>query len=232
MLKQRGGWPRWRAAARVKLEVARDHGQNPPMPKLIFVGEPFAGRIYDLMVEKTTVGRGDQNTLVLHHGSVSQTHGEIIWNGPEVIVHDLGSANGTFIDGKRIAKQAPVNSGQIVRFGSVEARLELDPPRRSDDTTFETAVFEMRQVQSDQRREKNNPKPGSPAMTLDSGSGSDAGDHTSILTRPLEPLPPLAQVEPARARKSGLSGPVKLTVVGVAVVLIVLLCWVILKGTK
>ena len=87
------------------------------MPKLIFTGEQFAGRVYELAVEKTTVGRGDHNTLVLRDNSVSQTHCEIIVNGPEVIIHDLNSANGTFVAGTRLNSQSQVLSGQLVRFG-------------------------------------------------------------------------------------------------------------------
>jgi len=35
------------------------------MAKLIFNGQGFHGQVYELMLEKTTIGRGDQNTLVI-----------------------------------------------------------------------------------------------------------------------------------------------------------------------
>ena len=63
------------------------------MAKLIFLGEKFAGRVYEFAVEKTTVGRGDHNTLTIHHPSVSYSHCEILDYGTEVIVRDLGSSN-------------------------------------------------------------------------------------------------------------------------------------------
>jgi len=112
-----------------------------------------------LAQEKTTVGRGDQNTLALHDGSVSSSHCEILMNGPEVIVCDLGSANGTFVNGVRLDhQQCQIKSGQTVRFGTVEARLELDLPRgrhRSE----ESAVFAARRFQRSQEREEKTPKP-------------------------------------------------------------------------
>src|SRR5260370_20998316 len=97
------------------------------MAKLIFTDPNFSGKVYELMLEKTTVGRGDHNTLVIRDKSLSSSHCEILTNGPEVIVRDLDSSNGTFVNGARLNKQRQVKSGQTVRFGSLEAPLELDP---------------------------------------------------------------------------------------------------------
>src|SRR6266481_4172253 len=104
------------------------------MAKLIFIDENFSGRVYELMLEKTTVGRGDQNTLVIRDTSLSSTHCEILMHGSEVIVRDLDSRNGTFVNGIRLNKQSQVKSGQTVRFGSVEARLDLGPSKDASDT--------------------------------------------------------------------------------------------------
>lgn len=47
---------------------------NPYQPKLVFTTAPFAGQVCELMLERITVGRVDQNTMVIHHPSVSKTH--------------------------------------------------------------------------------------------------------------------------------------------------------------
>src|SRR5260221_2611117 len=97
---------------------------NPHKPKLVFISTPFAGRTYALTLEKVSVGRAGFNTLAIHDPSVSLTHCEILVNGPEVIIRDLGSSNGTFVEGARLQHhQSQIKSGQLVRFGSVEARL-------------------------------------------------------------------------------------------------------------
>jgi len=156
------------------------------MPKLIFTSEPFAGRVYDLTLEKTTIGRGDQNTLALHDPSVSLAHCEILVHGPEVIVRDLGSANGTFVNGMRLDdQQCQIKSDQTVRFGSVEARLDLGVPTWDDTASEETAVFAMRRTMRDQRREEKNPKPASASATFESDAnlGSTETDHTVLLPR-------------------------------------------------
>jgi pSer/pThr/pTyr-binding forkhead associated (FHA) protein len=110
------------------------------MAKLVFTTQEHAGQSYELILEKTTVGRADGNTLVIADASLSAMHCDILVNGPEVIVRDLGSRNGTTVNGRKLVnQQSQLKSGQIVRFGSVEARLEpiagIEPP-----TLFHTST--------------------------------------------------------------------------------------------
>lgn len=151
------------------------------MAKLIFIGERFAGRVYELAQEKTTVGRGGHNTLALHDGSVSMSHCEILVNGPEVIVRDLGSANGTFVNGVRVKQQCQIKSGQTVRFGLVEARLELELPEWEDTAAEESAVFAARRYQRKQEQENRMPRPSTDPVTLDSDAISGFADQTVLL---------------------------------------------------
>jgi hypothetical protein len=75
------------------------------MAKLIFINPEHAAQVYELTLEKTTVGRAAGNTLVIPDGSLSAQHCEIHVNGPEVIVRDLGSRNGTFVNGAKLTNQ-------------------------------------------------------------------------------------------------------------------------------
>ena len=149
------------------------------MAKLIFTDTTHAGRVYNLILEKTTVGRSDQNTLVISDPSLSATHCEILMNGPEVIVRDLGSRNGTFVNGARLVnQQSQLKSGQTVRFGAVEARLELDA-LPSDDTASEmTAVHAAGRMMREQKKQRENPKPANPSMKLSSPDSGPSDDHT------------------------------------------------------
>lgn len=97
------------------------------MPHLIFLDERFSGRSYELTCERTTVGRGSENTLTIRDNSLSREHCEILTYASEVIVRDLGSRNGTFIDGVRLSgAQSQVKHGQVISFGSVKARLVIE----------------------------------------------------------------------------------------------------------
>ena len=93
------------------------------MAKLVALTEGFAGTSYELKVERTTIGRVDDNAFPIQEPSVSGHHCEIILRGTDVVVRDLNSTNGTFINGEQI-KEGVLKPGQILRLGQVELRLE------------------------------------------------------------------------------------------------------------
>lgn len=70
--------------------------------------------------EQITVGRGPDNDLVLDHASLSGSHAVIRNQGGFFTVTDLGSTNGTFLDGAQIS-EAPLVDGSRVLFGSVDS---------------------------------------------------------------------------------------------------------------
>lgn len=147
------------------------------MPKLVFIDRNFAGKVYPLTIEKTTVGRGDENVLVIRDSSLSARHCEILVNGAEVIVRDLGSRNGTMVGGHLLKnQQTAVKNGQIVRFGLVDARVEIENMEWSDESSPESAVFDHRQVMRDQRRARNNPAPANPSAKFDSAASASGGE--------------------------------------------------------
>jgi len=93
------------------------------MSKIVLTSEGFAGRVYELSVEKTTVGRVEDNAFQIAEPSVSSHHAEIILKGNDVVIKDLNSTNGTFINGEKIT-EAVLKFGQTLKFGSVEMHLE------------------------------------------------------------------------------------------------------------
>jgi pSer/pThr/pTyr-binding forkhead associated (FHA) protein len=97
--------------------------QAPIMAKLVVLHENLKGLTYELKVDRTTVGRVEDNTFQLAEPSVSSHHCEILLKGNEVVIKDLNSTNGTFINGERIT-EAVLKPGQTLRLGQVDLRLE------------------------------------------------------------------------------------------------------------
>ena len=97
------------------------------MPRLVLLTEGFTGRSFELKAERSTVGRLEDNNFQIPAPSVSSHHCEILLKGNDVVVKDLDSTNGTFINGEQVT-EAVLPVGQAVRFGSVEARLEASAP--------------------------------------------------------------------------------------------------------
>lgn len=93
------------------------------MARIVLLSEGFNGRTYELKVDRTTVGRVSDNAFEIPEASVSSHHAEIVLRGDEVLIRDLGSTNGTFINGEKIT-EAVLKPGQTLRFGTVEMRLD------------------------------------------------------------------------------------------------------------
>ncbi|WP_030247419.1 DUF1707 and FHA domain-containing protein [Streptomyces sp. NRRL S-350] len=70
-----------------------------------------------------TIGRLPGSGLRLHHASVSRHHAELRHEGGGWVLYDLGSTNGTHVNGRRIAGGVLVRPGDQVRFGDLEFRL-------------------------------------------------------------------------------------------------------------
>jgi len=180
------------------------------MAKLIFIDKAFSGQVYKLVLEKTTVGRDDQNTLVIHDNSLSAAHCEILVNGPEVIVRDLDSRNGTFVNGVRLKnQQSQLKHGQTVRFGSVEARLELEAACDEGPTSEISAVYSYRRAMRDQKRAQEHPKPtpANAAKHLEPDTPFVAEDQTvllptAVLTAPATRPSASQEIEPRAETQS------------------------------
>lgn len=95
------------------------------MPRLVVLSEGLTGRSHELKAERTTVGRVEDNIFQIPDPSVSSHHCEILLSGSEVVIRDLNSTNGTFINGQQIT-EAALKPSQILRLGQVEVRLEGD----------------------------------------------------------------------------------------------------------
>ncbi|WP_049565159.1 DUF1707 and FHA domain-containing protein [Streptomyces sp. SBT349] len=69
------------------------------------------------------IGRGAGSGLRLNDRSVSRHHAQLFSTGTGWLLRDLGSANGTWVNGRRVADSVPVGPGDQVSFGSVAYRL-------------------------------------------------------------------------------------------------------------
>ena len=93
------------------------------MAKLVVVSQALAGLSHELGDGWVTMGRADANTFQIVESSVSGRHCEVRLQGDELVVRDLLSTNGTFVQNKKIS-EAVLKPGQTLRLGNVELRLE------------------------------------------------------------------------------------------------------------
>lgn len=95
------------------------------MPKLVIRSESGESVSHDLIEDSYTVGRAPENSIRLDDVSVSGRHAEIMVAGESCYLRDLGSTNGTVVNGKPVT-EAQLRAGDRVRFGKVEACYECE----------------------------------------------------------------------------------------------------------
>jgi pSer/pThr/pTyr-binding forkhead associated (FHA) protein len=83
------------------------------------------------LVGSVTIGRGPANHLVIPARGVSWHHAVLQRDGDEVWIRDLGSRNGSRLDGQRVTGTVPFTAGSVLRIGDVELTLVHGdlPPR-------------------------------------------------------------------------------------------------------
>jgi hypothetical protein len=90
-------------------------------------GDPETGRSFDLDAI-TTLGRDVNNAIVVEDPFASAEHAVLTYRGRSWYVEDLGSTNGTYINGRAVAAVAPLGFGDEVAIGQVRMRLERARP--------------------------------------------------------------------------------------------------------
>ena len=93
----------------------------------IWVHKEGAGPTAQPIGEALLIGRGEHCDLVLDDETVSTDHAELTKRGTSYLITDLGSRNGTVLNGRVIDRPTRLSSGDIVQIGPF--RLELDLPK-------------------------------------------------------------------------------------------------------
>src|SRR5690348_3470584 len=109
------------------------------MAKLFFVGLDGTEKSYRLQTHRPfTVGRDPGNDIILRDPKVSRHHAEIVFERGFFVLHDLASANGTYVNGKRV-RVAPLTHGAKLRMGNTYGRFSEELPTESDAQEENTA---------------------------------------------------------------------------------------------
>ncbi|NJD28833.1 MAG: FHA domain-containing protein [Chloroflexi bacterium] len=117
------------AVARALLRDLRAAAREPAteLGRLVVVatpsGDPPPGSAFRLDAV-TSIGRDVNNSIVLEDDFVSSSHAALTYRGRAWYVEDLGSTNGTFVNGARIDELSPVAFGDEIQIGQVRLRLE------------------------------------------------------------------------------------------------------------
>lgn len=86
-------------------------------PQLVMQTGPNPGKVFALEKPDLTIGRDIGNDIVINDAEVSRKHARLYIQGDQYILEDLGSTNGTFVNGARIASPHALENGDNVQMG-------------------------------------------------------------------------------------------------------------------
>ena len=87
---------------------------------------PEPAREISLTGEEFLIGRGADCNLRLAVSAISRHHCMIRLHGHEATLMDLGSANGTFLNGQRVRSPMPLHTGDEIKLGAYRFLVDLD----------------------------------------------------------------------------------------------------------
>ena len=86
-------------------------------------GEPPAGQSFGLDVI-TALGRDVNNAIVIDDPFASAEHAVLTYRGRSWYLEDLGSTNGSYVNGRKVEGVSPLGFGDELQIGQVRMRLE------------------------------------------------------------------------------------------------------------
>ena len=95
--------------------------------QLIGLQGRLASQVVALGDAPLTFGRSPDNSIVIDSARASRRHAEIRSSGAAYILTDLGSANGTFVNGQRLAAPHPLRPGDVLQIADDLFRFEAQP---------------------------------------------------------------------------------------------------------
>jgi pSer/pThr/pTyr-binding forkhead associated (FHA) protein len=156
-----------------------------PLASLLFRSGEFKGRRLPIKVPVVNIGRGDYNDVVIGDPSVSTMHAKLQRREAIWILTDLGSTNGTFVEGERLSGETPLSPGTTLRFGDVIALFEpLDdkvPAGRAGSTRL-MARLEPVEPAAAPRPQDEQPRPRPPRRPIRMATPRPKGPSAALVT--------------------------------------------------
>jgi pSer/pThr/pTyr-binding forkhead associated (FHA) protein len=93
---------------------------------------PTPGKTFALEGDVLTIGREASNQIAINDAEISRKHSQLVAQGGKYVLTDLGSTNGTFVNGQRLTGQHVLQPGEVISLGEqisllFEAIVIVDP---------------------------------------------------------------------------------------------------------
>lgn len=106
-------------------EASPPPASRPQRPRLVVISGAIAVQRVSLERDEIIIGRAADCDVALDHPSISRRHARLALLAGVWSVHDLGSANGVFVNGEKF-RVAELQAGDVLQFGQVQVRFETE----------------------------------------------------------------------------------------------------------
>ena len=150
--------------------------------RLVMRSGPSIGQIYPLEKAEMVIGRDLSNDIVISDSEVSRRHARIFMQGNNYVIEDLGSTNGSFVNGQRLTGSYVLRPGEIITFGETLS-LVFEGAVDTDATVVSGSSFSIPEPAPQPQRP---PQPVQPPAPSYSGQIPDAA---SAPAKPKKKMP-------------------------------------------
>ncbi len=88
-----------------------------PQFQLVMRSGPTPGATFSLEGDQLVIGRDSSSAIAINDAEVSRKHARLTFQGGKYVIEDLGSTNGTFVNGQRLVSPVVLKSGDVVSLG-------------------------------------------------------------------------------------------------------------------
>jgi len=100
-------------------------GQSRPSATLVIRQGPQAGMSFPLTGNQAVIGREEGLDIALQDPESSRRHARVSWQGDQFVIEDLGSTNGTFVNGVQITMPQVLNPGDSIGVGQTALVFQI-----------------------------------------------------------------------------------------------------------
>lgn len=153
-----------------------------PTVKLICEDGMEKGFEFTIKDNVSSIGRSESNAIKLFHKSISRKHSEITIEGGKVYLSDLGSMNGTRLNGKDVKSKTEIKNNDHVEIGELKFLTSIEEPAASEDATiispYKTVVMSKDDLEGLESSELEN------VLMLSSVQASEPGSSIQDVQEP------------------------------------------------
>ncbi|WP_225410895.1 FHA domain-containing protein [Stigmatella hybrida] len=176
------------------------------MLKLIIEDDEGRKTVVPFVREEITIGRQEGNTIRLTERNVSRRHARLLRQNGRVVVEDLGSSNGTRINGERISGQSAIKDGDLLQIGDYDLALQNEAALAASKASPSTSASTRPTLPATPALRAGSDEPSDPGTEAETeleapvgetsgpAAGADGRRHSTSIIR-------MDQVEATRSRK-------------------------------